>query len=410
MNGLINCDNFKKIKHDEVLYADRFFLESKTEEEKKNILQSWLKDLLYCKIAIQEIDKCLDFVFFRSLSRDDYKLFFKDVFSCVASGNNIIVEEYKIKSNKINSEASRMLINMKKFYYAFSANTPLDRACIYIKLCYYYLVLSYISKLKFKSIVFFSDMQPIENLIAQYSRMFGKTTITLQHGLYVDYGDYKTVNVINYLHQPSEYFLSWGEDTKETILKYHPETKIIICGKPRITLPTEINVDEENQNYNIYFTAVLDQKIFDEQNISMLRLVSEYAKKSGMTLNVKYHPSNDRNIYNALGIDFTDNLSIKDSKFVVGHTSSLIYEALNLGIPSYKYESVIPCLQLPGELVFDSLDKLQKCLTSEHDFRFIGSKYISYSGNDSLDKYTVFFDNIFNKINRDPCYSIIWKL
>lgn len=395
MDKIINSDNLKIIKHDEILFADKFLLESKDDNAKKKLMQTWIHDLLYCKINIPFKENELDFVFFRSFIRDDYRLFFSDVFSCVKHGNNIIIEDYKIKSSEINAEASRFLISMKKFYYSFSANTPYDRACMYVRLCYYYLVFSHVAKLKFKNIVFFSDMQPVENLIAQYARMSGKTTMTLQHGLYVDYGDYETVNAINYLHQPSEYFLSWGEDTKATIQKYHPETKIVICGKPRITLPTEVKIEGENQVKGKYLTAVLDQRIFDEQNISMLKVASDYAKIAGYNLNVRFHPSNDKKIYNALDIDFIEDQSIKDSEFVVGHTSSLIYEALNLGIPSYKYESTIPSLQLPHELVFSSVEQLQKCLAENHDFKKIGKKYISFSGDESKVKYTNFFDTIY---------------
>lgn len=406
MSNSIVENNFKNIDLDEILYADKFYLENNDVNFKRKLLKPWLRDLLFCKIDIPEINNDLDFVFFRSMNRDDYKLFFDDIFMCSSCGNNIKIEEYKKKSARINLDASRILANMKHFYYSFSASTPIDRACMYIRLCYYYLVFSHVAKLKFRNIVFFSDMQPVENLIAQYARMSGKTTITLQHGLYVDYGDYKTVNAINYLHQPSEYFLSWGEDTKATIRKYHPDTKIAICGKPRITLPTEANTERKNPVAGKYFTAVLDQRIFDEQNIAMLKIASDYAKKTGIKLNIRYHPTNDRKIYDALGIDYVEGFSIKDSEFVVGHTSSLIYETLNLGIPSYKYESLIPCLPLPRDLVFNSVAQLQKCLAGKQDFRHIGSRYLSCSGTESLEKYTAFFDTIYKESCNKTCVAI----
>lgn len=412
MASKTNEQHIRKIDFDQVLFIDRYHLEEEREQDigtKKEILENWLKDLLYSKINLPIVNK-VDFLFVRSLVRDDYKELFHDIISCVNKNNSVaVIEDFKETATTMNIEASRILLEMRHLYYLFTASHPIDRACLYVRLCYYLLVMRKTMEIMSKIVVFHSDMQAVENLIAQHANQVGRITVTLQHGLYVDYGDYKTVNVVNYLQQPSEYFLSWGEDTRKTILRHHPDTKVVICGKPRINWsnfgrqPAKITNNKssnlsENKNY---FTVILDQKIFNDFNHAMVKIIKKFCLQNGLLLNLKFHPQIDKREYTQLYNNFEDGLPLDGSQFVAGHTSSLLYEAMNFGIKVVKYKSEIPCLDTPPEITFSNIKELETILNQEIDYKKLARKYITYAGLESLKKYKSFFNAIIQEAKND---------
>lgn len=382
-----------KIDIDQVLYYDRYEIKDKSEEDLRVCLRSYLKNLLNCKISVPAVTKT-GTLFFRSLVRDDYKVLFHDIAETLQNNDIVFVEDYLSFSQGFNIEASEVLIKLHPMYYAFSASSPLERSCLYVRLCYYFLVLKSIARIDFKNLVLFSDMQPVEDFISQYVQKYDKRTISLQHGLYVDYGNYDTINKINYLHQPSRYFLAWGENTASLISRHHPSTQVTLCGKPRISAMSEVDASSVADHGQSYFTVVLDQSIFDEYNFKLLRIMSSFSAKNGMVMNVKFHPYNKKIKYNHLKIQYVEGLPLRNSQFVVGHTSSLIYEVMCYGVPVYKFRSDIPCLATPEEISFDSLVELENSLAVDHDFLEISRQYISHFGPQSLERYREFFKSI----------------
>lgn len=380
------------IDFNQVLYADRYLLQQRKFLGRKRNLLSAIRQLFLTCFRFPDERKA-DFLFFRSLVRDDYRAFFHEVYTTVVSDRRIVVEDHVRDAKGIAPRAVLIFFLLLPRFFSFKADDIFERFYLYLRLCFYYRQLTAVSKMSFKHLVLFADMQPVENLLAQYFRQREKNTVTLQHGLYVDYKDYATVNVINYLHQPSEYFLSWGVDTESLIKRYHCLRKVVICGKtsvnlsvPKVLLPSS-SVSQDKS----FFTVILDQNIFEAYNKKMLGVMAEYANAQAMEMNVKFHPGNNRRNYMVPGVRFTESLPIERSRFVVGHTSSLLYEIMLLGIPAYKFDSTIPCVEFPSNLVFQTAEQLKKLTEVVHDFSAVAQQYISFSGEESKSRYRDFF-------------------
>ena len=393
--GKFNFDAYssmsKLINHDRVLYADKYVLSRIEEDEKQNKLEEWLAAALRFNPNI-DVSGETEFLFFRSLQRPDYADLFARVASCVS--RKTFVQDYQRYGQRINPEMSRLMVTLRPFYYSFSAESSIDRSLLFTRLCQYYMVLKKVCEIDTKALVFFADMQPVEDLIAQYGNACGIQTITLQHGLYVDYGSFNTVNVINYLHQPSKMFLAWGDETARLIRKYHPETDVRVCGKPVIY--DSPNRGEDSRSG--YFTVVLDQRIFDDQNVQLLRLLEEYARSESKSMNIRFHPSNDRRYYRSLGVEFTEDLPLASSDFVVGHTSSLIYETLQMGIPSFRYVTEIPAVAFPSQLAFTTIEEFRQALNSKVDYSAESKRYVACSGEESMRRYEVVFNEVSESV------------
>ncbi|RGP38592.1 hypothetical protein D1012_00190 [Pseudotabrizicola alkalilacus] len=220
----------------------------------------------------------------------------------------------------------------------------------------------------------------------------GVPTVTLQHGLYVDYGDYDTVNKINYMHQPSEYFLSWGPETSELIGRYHPETRIVECGKPLIFNASPPAGTAASAPYVSLF---LDQKPFQAQNIEMIEIVLAYAQLKGMEVKVRFHPSLPKAEILKRYPGMTEQLHFTDAALIVGHTSSLLYEALALGCRVMRFATDIPAIPLPDNSQFSTLHELEQKLTLAQD-KDLWRRYFTALGEDALQNYRTFFDGLLN--------------
>jgi hypothetical protein len=210
----------------------------------------------------------------------------------------------------------------------------------------------------------------------------------MQHGLYIDYGNMDTVNVINYLHQPSEYFLSWGSYTTSLISQYHPDTKVVECGKP-VVFSAESG-SELSKKSRPYISVFLDQKIFNIQNETMLQIVIAYASKIGCEVRVRFHPSINKVEFLNKYPNIRESLYFQDANFVVGHTSSLIYEALALGCKAMRFASEIPAIPMPDDQTFRSLQELEEKV-SMHPKLGLEKEYIAATGEASLSRYANFF-------------------
>ncbi len=383
------------IDFEKVLHADKHLLGTRSKLGRKWNLLSACRDLFLTCFKFPE-KRSGHFLFFRSLERADYKVLFNGIASAVPEQERVVVEDYLRRTTKIAPRGFLLLLVLLPKFFMLKADSLFERIYLYLRLCYYYRVVSAVSAIRFESLVLFADMQPVECLLAQYFRERGKNTVTLQHGLYADYGDYPTINVINYLHQPSEYFLAWGRDTADLIYKSGAGRKVVICGKPSVALTSPVKSETKDVAVSNYFTVILDQNIFQSQNIEMLKVMAEYSKASALKMNVRYHPGNNRKIYERLGYKYCSDLDLSGSAFVVGHTSSMMHEMLLMGVPVFKFYSEIPCVKMPGELVFSSLNQLKGLLENIEgvDFKVLAKDYIAFFGDESLKRYGEFFSSL----------------
>jgi hypothetical protein len=218
--------------------------------------------------------------------------------------------------------------------------------------------------------------------------LFYLYSVTLQHGQYIDYRELETVNVINYKHCVSDYFLAWGRNTELLINKYCPRTHVVVCGKPNIQLESD-NVSFEGDSR--FCLIVLDQCIFDKQNFEMIQIV----KNSNLNLDiyVKFHPSNNKLQYYKKFDWIIERGEFKKADLVIGHTTSVIYEALTLNIKTLRYATDIPALKLPNFLEFSSVHELNDKLEYKVLLAEISYEFIECIEEESLTKYKSFFND-----------------
>jgi len=332
-----------------------------------------------------------NFLFVKSMIRPDYNDFYNKVFRQCNEDKELIDITYSSKKKK----ERKLILLIKLLWYLpiffklfdFDFRVSLYR---YLKAISYIRVLKIMKAYEFKVLVAFADMQGVENMLVQYFRKKGKQTVTLQHGLYVDYTAYDNINRVNYESMVSSYFLAWGDETKELIQRHHPSVAIIICGKP---LYMQIPANKQD-----YFTLIFDQKLFTDQNKELLIISQHISRLSGLKVNVRLHPWDLKNRYD-FDADTLFDQDITSSRFVIGHTTSMIFECMRNGIPAFKYKTKFPSNVVNDSLTFSNeselMDKIEKIST--YDFADSGKYYLKYVGDESLQQYADFFQRISNQ-------------
>lgn len=377
----------------EILELDRFVLRSLEKMECKKRRESWLRDFIFSDFDIPEVHDN-DVVFFRSLVRDDYRDSFHAVIEASGVRDPVVIEDYKSRSvpARLNVTASRAMLRRCDLLEQIGESDPLIRSILFIRACMYAYIRDHFGEVRPRAIVFYADMQPTEHMLALHFRQMGVPTVTLQHGLYVDYGSYDTVNKFNYLHQPSEYFLSWGPGTSELISRHHPTTRVVECGKPLI-----FNADPPAgaRAARPYVSLLLDQKPFHTQNEQMIEIVRAFALRKGLDVKVRFHPSLPKAAILEKYPGMSEQLHFTDAELVVGHTSSLLYEALALGCRVLRFASEIPAIALPESNEFTTLRQLE-AKSRQPQPGDLWRRYFTAVGEDALKNYGVFFDALLN--------------
>jgi hypothetical protein len=375
---------------DKILYIDKYEYENLDRNTRIKFVLKRFKDSLFS--SNQPKNKCNNFVFFKSLIRDDYNYLFNKVTSACTQASYLKIDKPYIVNNKINKKYLFVLFQNLNLFFCFSAGSLKQRIFLYTRLCFYKMIAEVICNYKLNRIIVFADMQPVDNLICQMAKTKKISTTTLQHGLYVDYEKQFNVNIVNYQNHVADYFLAWGEDTKKLIKKYHPNSKVIIVGKP---------IDEiKYREIKNYFTVVFDQNIFHEYNKKILDISYKIAQKFNLKINLRLHPNNKLNLYNIRQGTVLIDEDLYCSQFVIGHTTSILYELMRQGIPSYKYRSDIPSNLLDEEFKFTYIseleNKINKHQNNNFDFAEYAKRYIKYIGEESLGKYKEFFEGLEN--------------
>lgn len=238
------------------------------------------------------------------------------------------------------------------------------------------------------NIVVFADMQPLDNLLVQQANRNKQQTTTLQHGLYVDYGstDETNVNIVNYLNAEAENFLAWGESTARLIKRYHPEVQTYLCGKPTLVAPDQLRAEG-------YFTVIFDQNIFFKHNIELLKIAYAVADQLRLKVNIRLHPNNKIEWVKIEPTKTLVNEELNGSAFVVGHTSSLIYECMRIGVPAFRYKTDVPALDTSNRILFSSAEELQALVENSLDTPAeLADDYIKDIGASADLNYRLYFD------------------
>lgn len=359
------------------LTSPRYFRET------VGMIRFLLNDLWHTKwVPDADLNQKPAFLFFKSLSRPDYDSFFNAV---AADLNNVLLIDYTDNSlvKKKNSNARSLFY--KHIFTLFGLGIKLGvypAFYFYIKIIRYLDVLQQLQNINPERVVVFADMHPLDNLVAQYFGNKGAKTATMQHGLYVDYGDEHTVNTLNYRNVVSQYFLAWGDRTAQLIGEYHPKVQAKIVGKPALQGLIDESVTSK------YFAVLFDQKIYATQNQALLDVATQVANQLGLKVLIKLHPTTHREHYhfdNQLEAD--PGTLLETARFCLGHTTSMIYELLRRGMPVYKLTSPVATHSLPEALQFTDASELLEKINKKVDCISVGKEFVTHIGDESLKKY-----------------------
>lgn len=358
----------------------------------KEIVSLFFKSLVSLVVRRPTIDSkkvVVDFLFVKVMQRHDYDDYFNQVTNVCPEKKHVV----NIKYERVLFPRALPFIILFRYFplIIFLLDRKVCRSIYLLPVVLQYLeVFDTINKsVDYKNLIVFSDMQSIENLLVQSARLSNITTVTMQHGLYIDYTRFENLNSINYKNQVAEYFLAWGNSTKELIHYWQSSTKIVICGKPLYKL-ARLNKKKD------YFTILFDQNLLRKYNREMLIIAYDLQKSIGLNVNVRFHPRNNPASYRISKGVTSINKEVEGSKFILAHTTSMIHEIIRLGTPVFKYKSTIPSLPLPDNLIFSTADELIDIITKddmdEYDCEEIGKEFILYIGDESLGKYREFFE------------------
>jgi len=375
----------EQVDFEQVLFTERHSLNKVGPHGKREFLNIWINEYLCNRISIP-LGKDVDYLFFKTLVRNDYRSLFDSVISSVGDHDNVVVSDYVLEGKSPIAENSLELTKMSWLADFISDQDPIMKAALTVRLALHLRTIEAVFSNSFKVLCVFAEMQSVENLAVQLAKLLGIQTVTMQHGLYVDYGSLNTVNVVNYLHHCSDHFLAWGANTERLITRYHPDASVHLCGKPNVyDAADEPNAVEADQAF-IY--VILDQSIFDEQNYQMLRIVGQVAEQCGLEVFVKFHPINDKSAYYREFPFIREGANISNAQWVIGHTSSLMYEAIVLGYRTLRFATDVPALEVDDEINFHSSEELLELIErSNIAYDQLSKELIASRGNESIACY-----------------------
>lgn len=335
---------------------------------------------------INNKDLSSEFVFFTSTFRKDHLKFFHDIYNICEYDKELPMYDLEYNINtKIVPNIVYCCSQMAKTETEMSL---IDKMIIVMKASRLLSIFNKFKPIKCKHLIVYSEAQPIEDILVQYCKSQFINTISLQHGLFVDYQNSPNINMLNYHDVKTDLVLVWGETSKELFEKYNPKLKIEICGKP-----LALNGMEVQKKPNI-IGVVFDQPMFREYNKKMLQISYEIAARNNMKVVLRMHPADDSKYYELDKSQTEYNSSVYDSSYILAHTTTMIYEYLALGYKVFKFRSDVPANEIDEAIIFGSAEELANKLDMNFDFYKESLRHIGYVGDESKMKYKEFFDKL----------------
>ena len=326
-------------------------------------------------------------LFVKSMRRVDYDAQWELVLGCFDGDKQVVDLSW---SRRLSFASLRRWSRVvQAFRYTNSSRSLLNRLLDTL-LCMYYLdVLHAFFKARPKFVVTFAEMRPVENVLVQWFNLQGIKTITLQHGLYIDYGSQRTINRLNYEASCAQIFLAWGQETVDLVTRFNPSAKAVVCGAPQIAEPSD-----ELAPPCIY--VVFDGDINQEQNRQLLKVGKELGRELELEIVVGLHPRNQKSLYELVGVSFLPNGDdYARSGFVLGHTTTQIIKLARFGKRVFKLRSEEPCNRLiPESVQFTTIEELRNHISAESYPDGWAQAHIHSIAASSLQYYKEFFKAI----------------
>lgn len=328
-----------------------------------------------------------DILLFQSLHRYDYNIFTEEIYKLIETKNKSFIKLNPV--NQLNFEIKNIsFIEYLNIYKSLKdINCFKKKVFIFIEIIKIMKITNLINKYTPKLVILHADMQPVENIISQFFNHKDIPTATLQHGLYIDYQSNPNINEVNYKNIVSRYFLAWGEETKELIQKYKLNVNVKVLGNP---LENNTIIKKEK-----FFTVIFEHEGNKEFNFVLLIIARKISIQLNLELKIKLHPNNTFKDYKIKREEIIKFDNIYNSSFVIGHTSSMLYQIMGKDIPIFKLKSDSPSNKTHEKFIFRNTLELEDKLNmiDSIDYKKESEYYIKYSDSNSKKNYKKFFDS-----------------
>lgn len=243
---------------------------------------------------------------------------------------------------------------------------------------------------KTKIVVALYDIGEPEHFVVNRANELGLKTVVLQHGIMLPYFDYKDVDTYNIYKVPSKYFLALGKSMIPFTKRMVSDTQVIVCGQLKI----KENNHHEADKYIIGIAASIPND--REENIRMIYIIEEYARKNGKKVYIRLHPSDKETNYKLDNNISKFERNIEDAAIIVAYRTTMIFTYMAMGKCVMRYDGGTPYFNLPDKIVFHNYKEFEKKVSDigETNFKAIVSDHIECIGEEAAAKYKAAFRTI----------------
>ncbi len=252
-------------------------------------------------------------------------------------------------------------------------------------------------------LILYYDVAPDENCLMQLFNNYGKTTATLQHGIFAEKETKKELadTALEYKYSESKYYLAWNKYTKEQAIKsgMSPE-KIVVLGIPKyIDYCNDTSLLNSEDNV---FGIILNNSDFELHNRTLIQMANNISDRLNFKYVVRYHPQMRGNEYNNIINEKCvqsghDRRSIveyaKSVRFTIMSSSSVFVDLVFLRHPVYRL--ILSDEDTYSEIkenAFNDITELTTLLNKEYDSNGIFD-YLC-STRDIFNSYDTFFTKL----------------
>lgn len=196
-------------------------------------------------------------------------------------------------------------------------------------------------------LITFFDVLMFDSILVQYCDSLHVPTATLQHGHFQEWesNDESGMSGYAYRNSLSDYFLAWGEYSKqEAIASGMNGDKVLCVGNPAYI---DVNKFPMAGPHNVFGLILAGGKDFDKYNAQMIELANKLAEKCNMKYIIKTHPgSGTQDFKNHIKQEYVERIcplnetvfSFAESvSFALTLYSTVYSELLFLKVPVFRY-------------------------------------------------------------------------
>jgi len=200
--------------------------------------------------------------------------------------------------------------------------------------------------------------------------------------------DYETITYENLI---SDYFLTWGESSKNLLSDYIDKKKLILVGNP---IYGKIEKSKNKSFKPKTCVVYLSHYKFDKSNLNLIDLVARFAKNhKKIKFYFSAHPDSNLKIFKErmrgnmelLPKGFDKDKSMKMGDFFILHNSSIFIEGLSAQVPIFRFDDEFSLLKHVPENSFKNLNQLEsifsKMSKGKNYTNYINSCYKFYNKN-----------------------------